>query len=306
MSGWVDLQVNGYAGVDFSGPSLAEEDAARAFRQVIEGGADTFLPTLITSPPELYERNLPLLARVADRPEFRPHVPGFHLEGPFISAEPGYLGAHDARAVRRPDPALLEQMQSWAGGRVRLLTMAAESPGAEELARAACELGMAVSIGHSAWDEASLERMAASGARAVTHLGNGLPGILPRHPNPIWAALACDALSAMVIADGHHLPTSVLKTVLRAKGVSRTIVVSDVCPLAGQPPGHYVWAGERVVLEASGRVSNPARGCLAGSGVPMGEAMRRLQAMRLGLGGPELASVGRDNALALIGKGAEG
>ena len=110
IPGLVDLQVNGYKGVDFSGADLTEEEFAQACRELLDAGTTAFLPTLITSPTEVYQRNLPLIAGVLGREEFRGRVPGVHLEGPFIATEDGARGAHNAEWVRKPDPSYLQEL----------------------------------------------------------------------------------------------------------------------------------------------------------------------------------------------------
>jgi N-acetylglucosamine-6-phosphate deacetylase len=297
--GWVDLQVNGYRGVDFSSADLTPDQAADACRQLLRDGPAAFLPTLITCPDAVYRRNLPMLAKLVTDAEFRGMLLGIHLEGPFISREPGYVGAHDAASVRDPDPDYLSQLQDLAEGCIRLLTVAAETVGAPALVRHARSLGMAVSVGHSHATAEDLARCADAGAVAVTHLGNGIPNTLPRHENPIWAALAEDRLSAMIITDGHHLPPEVIQVVLRAKGVRKTIVVSDQAPLAGMPPGEYRTLGNDVVLDETGRLYNPAGQHLVGSSRTMAQCMDHLASLGA-LTPEELRAVGHTNPMALI------
>lgn len=300
LPGFVDLQVNGFRGVDFSGPELAEADVARAARGLFAEGTAAFLPTLVTSPLEIYRRNLPILATAMDEPELSGRLLGIHIEGPFISPEPGAAGIHDPACVRPPDVELLREMHELARGKLRMITIAAELPGAEELARCAVSLGITVSLGHGLATERDLARLARAGARALTHLGNGVPNLLPRHPNPIWAGLAEDSLSAMFVTDGHHLPACALKPMIRAKGVERTIVVSDGSHLAGLPPGRYLHRGRRLLLEESGRLSDPERGCLAGSSATMLRCMNHLASLGF-LSLEDLVRVGFENPLRLIG-----
>ena len=222
------------------------------------------------------------------------------MEGPFISQAPGAVGVHDPRWVREPDGELLRRLAEWAEGRIRLLTLAPELPGAVELTRAAAALGITVSVGHTLCTAEQLRAVREAGAAALTHLGNGVPAMLPRHENPIWAGLAEDALTAMLVADGHHLPAPVLKSVLRAKGAARCVVVSDAAALSGQPPGRYRWNGAEVVLEPSGRLHMPARGCLAGSAATMLQCMNHLAGLRI-LDLDELLEVGFFNPALLIG-----
>ena len=279
IPGFVDLQVNGFAGVDFSSPCVTRDALAEACRRLIAAGTVAFLPTLITCPVSVYARNLPMLARLAEEPEFAGHILGFHLEGPFISAAPGAVGAHDPALVQPPNVDLLNQLLAWGQGQVRLLTLAAELAGAEELARLATGSGVTVSIGHSLFTAEDLDRMHLAGARALTHLGNGLPNLLPRHPNPIWDGLADERYTALVIADGHHLPVSLLRVMVRARRGGTLAVVSDAAPVAGLPPGTYEVLGNTAVLEPSGRLYNPEKDCLVGSSATMLQCMNHLAAL---------------------------
>jgi len=300
LPGLVDVQVNGYKGVDFSGTDLTQENLTWACRELLNAGTTAFLATLITSPPEIYERNLPIIASVIHTEEFQGRVLGIHLEGPFISAQDGARGAHDAMWVRKPDVAWLEELLRLADGKVRLITIAADQDGAEDLARCAVSHGATVSLGHHMANEQDLERLVAVGAKALTHIGNGVPALLSRHQNPVWAGLANDDLSATVIADGHHLPPSMLKTILRAKGPERCIIISDASPLAGLPPGEYWSMSARVRLEESGKLYNPATGYMAGSSATILACANHLVA--LGFAGfNELVTMSFYNPLRLLG-----
>jgi N-acetylglucosamine-6-phosphate deacetylase len=135
---------------------------------------------------------------------------------------------------------------------------------------------------------------------SLTHLGNGLPDLIRRHHNTIWEGLANDDLTVMMIADGHHLPASMLQTYLRAKGVEKIVVVSDAAPIAGFPPGEYETLGNTVVLEESGLLRNPEKGCMVGSSATMLVCMNHLASLGL-LDLDGLRRVGFDNPLALIG-----
>jgi len=300
IPGFVDLQVNGFVGVEFSDPALTRAGAETAFRAVLASGTAAFVPTLITSPLETYRRNTPLLVEVMRSDEFQGRVLGLHLEGPFISSQPGAVGAHDPAYVRAPDAAMLEELLGLGQGQVRLLTVAADVPGVEALIRLARSRGVTVSIGHSLFSSADLTRVYAAGARALTHLGNGLPNQLPRHPNPMWDGLADDGYTAMIIADGHHLPASVVKTMARAKGAARLIVVSDCVSVAGLPPGEYDVLGNHAVLEPSGRFYNPEKQCLVGSSATMTACMNFLASLDV-FGFDDLVTVGFHNPLRLLG-----
>jgi N-acetylglucosamine-6-phosphate deacetylase len=300
IPGFVDLQVNGFVGIEFAEPALTRAGIETAFRAVLARGTAAFLPTLITSPLDTYRRNIPLLVEVMRSDEFKGRVLGLHLEGPFISSQPGAVGAHDPAYVRPPDVTMLEELIGLGQGLVRLLTVAAEVPGVEALIQLARSRGVTVSIGHSLFSSADLTRVYAAGARALTHLGNGLPNQLPRHPNPMWDGLADDGFTAMVITDGHHLPASVVKTMARAKGAERLIVVSDCVSVAGLPPGEYDVLGNHAILEPSGRFHNPEKQCLVGSSATMTACMNFLASLDV-FGFDDLVTVGFHNPLRLLG-----
>ena len=300
IPGLVDLQVNGYKGVDFSSASLTQDDFIRACRQLLEAGTTAFLPTMITSLPEVYKHNLEIMASVLELEEFRGRLLGVHLEGPFISPEEGARGAHNPQWTTEPDINYLQQLIDWAGGKVKLLTIAAELDEAEQLARYAVSRGITVSLGHQMAGEKALQNLVRAGARAITHLGNGVPMVLHRHHNPIWAALAEDGLVATVITDGHHLPPSLLKTIIRTKGPHRCIVISDASSLAGLPPGRYETLGHKVILEETGRLYNPATGYMVGSSATMLQCMNYLASLKLA-SIDELIAMGFYNPLKLIG-----
>jgi len=302
--GLVDLQVNGYRGINFSDISLTRDNFVQACRGVLKAGTTAFLPTVMTSAPEVYEHNLPLMAAAMETEEFRGRLLGIHIEGPFISAEAGARGAHRPEWTRKPDVDFLKKLIGWAKGKIKLLTISAELEGAEALARHATNRGITVSLGHQMATDRDIDKLVEAGASALTHLGNGVPTMLPRHENPIWAGLANDDLVAMIITDGHHLPAPVLKTIIRAKSVDRCVVVSDASALSGLGPGTYDFLGDKVVLEESGRLHSPQTGYLAGSSSTMAECMNYLASLSI-VGPEELATMGFYNPLRLIGLGPE-
>jgi N-acetylglucosamine-6-phosphate deacetylase len=277
----IDLQVNGYKGVDFSSSKLTEEDFTRTCRQMLDAGISAFLPTLITSPTKVYKRNLPIIAKIIQSDEFKNRLLGVHLEGPFISPNDGVRGAHNAYWIRKPDISLLDRLIEWSQNTIRLITIAAEVEGAEELTRHATEQGIIVSLGHQRAKSGPIKALADAGARALTHLGNGVPAVMPRHENPVWAGLAEDSLIAMIITDGHHLPPSMIKVIIRAKTPQRCILTSDASPLAGMPPGSYEALGQKTVLEPSGRLYNPDTGYLVGSSATLLDCVNYLASLNI-------------------------
>lgn len=300
IPGFVDLQVNGYLGVDFSSPELTPESFTKVARALIDHGTAMFLPTIITSSEELFKRNLKLISECMEQEELKRHLPGIHVEGPFISPEDGARGAHNRDWVREPDTDLLDRLQEWAGGKIKLLTIAAEPEGADELCRHANRLGITVSLGHQLAGNSEISKLADAGARALTHLGNGMPAMIHRHDNPLWGGLAEGELTIMFISDGHHLPDTLIRVYLTARPLSHLVVVSDASPIAGYKPGRYNTLGNDVILEENGRLWNPSTGYLVGSSFTMLECMNYLGGLNL-LTLDEMLKVGYENPLRLIG-----
>lgn len=298
---WIDLQVNGYGGIDFNSAGLTVGRVKSVTARLAADGTAGYLPTFVTGDPEVVCANLRVVAeaRRTDA-ECRDRILGVHLEGPFISPEPGAVGTHPIEWVRPPDLALFDRYQEASGGCVRLVTVAAEVPGMPDFVKALSARGVAVSLGHQlAATPAELDPCLAAGAKAFTHLGNGIPGMVPRHDNVVFTALAEDRASVMFIPDGHHLPDTMLKVYCRAVPLDRLIAVSDAQYPAGMPPGEYEVCGAHARLEPDGLLWNPARNCLVGATAPMAKMMALLKA-RIGLTDAELIKIGYENPLKLI------
>lgn len=272
----LDLQVNGYRSVDFSSAAFTPEDLRSCWLEYLNDSGP-FLPTVITSSKEFYRKQLPIMAQLLDEDPYRDVVPGLHLEGPFISPEPGAVGAHNPNWVRPPDPEYLKNLQEMAKGKIRMITIAANTDGAEGLCRAATDIGIVVSLGHQLATFDDLDRLYQSGARSLTHLGNGMPNIVPRHENPLLSGLLHPNLIPILIADLHHLPLWLLKRIIQIKGCGNVIVTSDASPIAGMPPGAYHTLGNEVVLEEDGRLHNPKKGCLVGSSATLDKCRKILR-----------------------------
>lgn len=300
IPGLVDLQVNGYGGVNFSSPDLTLDSVQATTQALARRGTQAYCPTVITSPPEVYRHVLPLLADAIRVQAGGGRLLGLHLEGPFISPEDGARGVHPRPHVRPPDLAAFDGLYELAGGQVALLTVAPELPGALELIQHAVGLGVVVSIGHTLADAAQIRAAVQVGARLSTHLGNGCPNLLHRHHNPIWPQLAASELTAMLITDGHHLPPEVIAAFLAAKGPARVILTSDSAPAAGCPPGEYAFFGARALLEPSGRLRNLDADTLAGSSATLLDCLNVLAGLSL-LSEADLWRVARENALAVLG-----
>ncbi|GAB3812288.1 N-acetylglucosamine-6-phosphate deacetylase [Tessaracoccus terricola] len=268
LPGLVDLQVNGYRGIDVNAPDVDAGTVGALTRALWEVGTTTYLPTIITAPEPriLASIRAVVSAREAD-PLVAHSVAGIHVEGPFISGEPGAVGAHDPDSLRAPDLAELDRWQDAAGGLVRIVTIAPELPGAVDFVTGAVERGVLASLGHTAATAGQVLAAIDAGATLSTHLGNGAPQLLPRHPNHIWAQLADDRLTAMLITDGHHLPADTATVMMRAKGPGRVLLTSDSAALAGMDPGvHETPVGGRVQVTGDGRLLLHGSELLAGSG----------------------------------------
>jgi len=299
--GWVDLQVNGRFGIAFNSKSLSVAEVVELSRRLVAEGTAGFLATFTTTAfPDTALRNARVIAdaRRAD-PVCAEAILGLHLEGPFLSKVPGFVGAHRPEKVLPCDVSIIDEVQKASGGLVRMITIAAEAEGAEAFTETMSARGIVVSIGHSAeWRPDVIGRLAEKGAKAFTHLGNALPALLPRHDNIIWTALVEDRMRVMFIPDGFHLPDPVLKTYIRAVPVERLIAVSDCSFPGGLPPGEYSLDGDPHYLEPNGFLRSAA-GTLHGSSCCLADAVKVLR--RIGLSEAACQAVARDNPLRLIG-----
>ena len=278
--GWIDLQVNGFAGVDYNSGSSSHEAIGESIRAMFGAGVTRFFPTVITGSPE---GMLGALRNLADAREAIPEgdaMEAFHVEGPYISAEDGPRGAHPARWVRPPDLDEFHRFQDAARGNIRLITLSPEWPQAPRFIEAVVQEGVVVSIGHTGASAGDIASAVGAGATLSTHLGNGAHSALPRHPNYIWEQLAEDRLAASFIVDGIHLPRAFLKVALRAKGSERSLLVTDAVMPAGCSPGPYKLGEVEVELHPDGSVRLRGGNRLAGSALKMDRAIQNV--MQLG------------------------
>lgn len=268
LPGLFDLQVNGFGGIDFNSPGLTSERVEVALERMRATGVTRCLPTLITSSFEQFAQNARILARLSTA-----GIGGIHMEGPYLSPEDGARGAHPREHVIPATADDFDRRQEAAGGRIVLVTLAPEVPGALPLIEHLVASDLRAAIGHTAATPRQIADAVSAGATLATHLGNGCAHMLPRHPNVIWELLAADALFASLIVDGHHLPPATVKSMVRAKGPGRTMLVTDAVAAAGCTPGRYDIAGVTCELGADGRVSLPGTPYLAGSSLTMDRAI---------------------------------
>lgn len=288
--GLIDLQVNGYAGVDFNDEGLTAEALDHALGAMRTANVTTCLPTLITAEEATLGARLAALdAAVAGSRLGPAMVPGFHLEGPFLNPTAGYAGCHPAGAMILPDPAVLERMVKGLRRPVLLLTLAPERPDALRLVGWARSRGMVVALGHTAADHGTVGQAALAGVTLSTHLGNALPQPQPKFLNPLMAQLAEDRISASFIADGIHIPPHALKVLVRAKTPARSILVTDATSAAAAPEGRYQFAGMSIERMADGSVRLPGTTTLAGSGLTLDQAVRNVVAWGVADTGAALA-----------------
>ena len=260
-----DLQVNGFAGVDFQHSELSLKELRRAVDSLRAHETHRIFLTLISDEPDALCRQFERIEhfRKAD-PFITQTICGYHLEGPFLNPREGFRGAHPGLVQRAPDLAIFERIQTAAGGNVRLLTLAPEWPGSAEFIGEIVQRGVAVSLGHTDASESEIDAAIRAGATLCTHLGNGVPQMLPRHDNIVQRLLARDELTACFIPDGVHLPPFALRNFFRAKPAGKAILTTDAMAAAAAPPGRYT-LGAIEVESRAGAVRAPGSANLAGS-----------------------------------------
>ncbi|MBV8552921.1 MAG: amidohydrolase family protein [Acidobacteriaceae bacterium] len=276
--GFIDLQVNGFAGVDYNDPSTSHEALARSVRKMFETGVTRFFPTIITGSEERIMGALRNIA--AAKAEFeRTGMPeaqaieGFHVEGPHISPETGPRGAHPLEHIRPPDPEEFKRWQDAANGMVRLVTVSPEWEQAPPYIRELVRSGVVVSIGHTKATSEQIRAGVDAGATMSTHLGNAAHPTLPKTQNYIWDQLAEDRLTASFIVDGIHIPAEFIRAAIRSKGTERSVLVTDAVMPAMCEPGPYRLGEVDVELRADGSVVLRGGSRLAGSALRMDVAI---------------------------------
>ncbi|MEP7457085.1 N-acetylglucosamine-6-phosphate deacetylase [Phyllobacterium sp. SB3] len=275
--GLVDIQVNGFAGVDFNDPGITPDAMDHALEAMLVSGVTTCLPTIITAHRNELEARFAALDRAVGESRLGPLMcPGYHLEGPFLNPADGFSGCHPANAMIAADPELVIALQEMIERPILLVTVAPEVHGGLDFIKAMRASDRLVSIGHSSANNQIVTAAAEAGAALSTHLGNGLPQILPKLDNPLFAQLAEDRLLATFIADGIHMPPYVLKSLIRAKGFERSALVTDAVAAAAAPAGTYAFAGMHVDRTQDGTVSQSGATGLAGSSLCLDDAVRNL------------------------------
>lgn len=285
--GLIDLQVNGFAGLDLNGPDVSADTVMELTRRLARVGTTTYLPTVVTASETDIVRSLQAIQQARRQDPLTAHaVPYAHVEGPHLCPDDGPRGVHPAEHIRPPD---LDELGRWQKATDDLVGMVTISPHYEHAAAytaSASAQGIQVAIGHTGAEPEQIRAVVDAGATLSTHLGNGAHAVLPRHPNYIWTQLADDRLTASFIADGHHLSADTFTAMVRAKTVARSLLVSDSVALAGLPAGSYTTpVGGTVELSEEGRLSYAGTPYLAGAARPLADGVAhatRLAPLTLG------------------------
>lgn len=273
--GLIDIQINGYMGVDFSDQELSQDMMHEATYALWKEGVTSYLPTLITRDHERLSHSFSLLAGAMEDEMIGMSIPGFHLEGPYISPIDGYRGAHPAEHVRLADWDEFSEYQERAHQGIKLVTVAPEMEGTIPFIKLSKESGVVVSLAHHNGSPDIIERAVEAGASLSGHLGNGCANEINRHHNPLWPQLSNDGLSISIIADGSHLTKEEVRTFYKVKGAGQTILVSDALSFAGLPPGIYEKDGE--IYELTGEVVKfPSQNVLAGAAMPISRCISNM------------------------------
>ncbi|MDD5687233.1 MAG: hypothetical protein PHE88_05305 [Elusimicrobia bacterium] len=278
MKGYVDLQLGGYKGIDYSSDALTIENFRKTIDEMVSIGTEIFLPTIITNSPDIYEKNIPIILKVMKEKKYKRHIPGFHLEGPFISKKDGAVGAHNKKYVRPINKNDVDWLFGLCENKISILTIAPEGKNTPKMIEyIKKKYNCVISLGHHLATTKEIQLAVKAGATACTHLGNGIPAMLPRHPNQIWDQMSEDKLTAMFIGDGNHLPLSFIKTLIKAKGIDNCICISDQAPIAGLPVGKYKTSGNNVILKKDGSIHSFDSNTLCGSSKTITQCIKYLR-----------------------------
>ncbi|MBK9705520.1 MAG: N-acetylglucosamine-6-phosphate deacetylase [Acidobacteria bacterium] len=271
--GFIDIQLNGFEGIDFNDPSSSISKLAEMPAAIARTGVTTFCPTVITASTENISGWMTNIISACKQSRV------FRRDGLHSSRRTFYLAGRRATwsaSARACPPSRLAEFRRWqetAEGRIRIITLSPEWPEAVDFIERASAENVIVAIGHTVASPAMIADAVRAGARLSTHLGNGSHAKIDRHPNYIWEQLAQDHLWASFIVDGHHLPPSVVKSFLRCKGFDRSILVTDAIAAAGNPPGRYRLGDVDVELTQDRKVCLPGTPYLAGSVLEMHQAV---------------------------------
>jgi N-acetylglucosamine-6-phosphate deacetylase len=301
MSGYFDLQVNGYGGVDFNSDELSGEDFERALSALRRDGVELFLPTIITDTLEAMCARVRRVVELCERSALaREMIAGVHVEGPFINENDGYRGAHPGDAVRPSNVEEMKRLLEAGDGLLKLVTLAPERDGGFKTISFLVGSGVRVSAGHT---DASLDQLKGAidhGLSLFTHVGNACPMQMHRHDNIIQRALSLsDRLYLMFIADGVHVPLFTLKNFLAITDPDRSIIVTDAIAPAGLGPGRYQFARWDLLIEDDLVARSPDRSHFVGSAITMKRCEANLK--KIGLSDEACVKLTRNNPRAAMG-----
>lgn len=277
--GACDLQVNGYAGADFCSADLTPEALHTACEALREDGVSTILATVITDSMEALCGKLQHLVRLReDDPLARELIHGFHVEGPFLNPETGWIGAHPTEATVPPTPEAARQLLDAGQDLVKLVTLAPECDAGMETIQFLANAGIVVSAGHCNPSGDELDAAIDAGLKMFTHLGNGCPIQLDRHDNIITRVLhRADKLWIGFIPDGAHIPFFALNQYLKVAGEGHSFVVTDAIAAARLGPGVHRLSGMQVEVDDYGVARKPGTPYLAGSTITMPQILKHLE-----------------------------
>ncbi len=278
----VDLQINGFGGIDFQQEELRVADLLTATRKLRAGGCLRFLLTLITNDwPKIIARLRHLRALRAQSLQLQSAIAGWHIEGPFLSAEPGFCGAHDPALMRDPTPKHVHELRDVTGDDPVLITIAPERANAIAVISLAASLRIRVSLGHTDAPRETLVQAVEAGAASFTHLGNGCPQTLDRHDNILWRVFETPGLKVSLIPDATHLSPVLFRLIHRVIRADSIYYVSDAMAAAGSPPGRYKLGRLELEVGEDRIVRYPGRSNFAGSALePIEGVFRAAQMLR--------------------------
>ncbi|HEY1169930.1 MAG TPA: N-acetylglucosamine-6-phosphate deacetylase [Verrucomicrobiae bacterium] len=276
----IDVQVNGYAGIDFQQDDLTEADLLKAVRGVQRDGCGLVLLTLITDEWSRLLARLKYIRALRDaNAELKAGIAGWHIEGPFLSPEPGFKGAHNAAVMCDATVRHIDELLAVTEGDPVLLTVASERAGSAEAIRYAASKGIKISLGHTNASAESIAEATKAGAVGFTHLGNGCPRTLDRHDNIVWRVLDQSALTVGIIPDRIHVSPEPFRLFYKTLGMEQIYYTTDAMAAAGAPPGRYRIGAVEVEVGADQVVRLPGQPNFAGSALSPLEGVQRTAEM---------------------------
>ncbi|MCB0744134.1 MAG: N-acetylglucosamine-6-phosphate deacetylase [Ignavibacteriae bacterium] len=300
---FIDLQVNGYAGIDFNSMILTEEQLLVACKKLEEDNVEGILATLITDDfNKMIDKIKNITSIIEGNDYIKSIIKGIHIEGPFLNSNDGYRGAHQREFIIPPDLEMAKQMFDSANGLIKLFTLAPECDDNFSVTKFLSKNNVLVSAGHSDASLDQLNEAIDSGLKLYTHLGNGSPSFLPRHDNIVNRVLSlAGKISICFISDGIHIPTFVLKNYLNAAGMDNCIIVTDCMSAASAPPGIYSVSHISVEVGEDKIVRQIGKDNLAGSAITMKET-EKILSEQIGLSNSNIRKIMYENAQILLGR----